>query len=79
MESGKEVGGLISPANVGCEDGWSERHKRLDSKPVQMLLAVERKKARMTAKQKVKGFGGKKLTVKRPAKKSPQAKGTRKR
>ena len=75
----KSVGGLISPAKVGCEDGWSERHKRLDSKPVQMLLAVERKKARMTAKQKAKGFGGKKLTVKRPTKKSQQAKGKRKR
>lgn len=47
--------------------------------PAQMLLAVERKKARMTAKQKAKGFGGKKLTAKRPAKKSQQAKSKRKR
>lgn len=36
----------------------------------QMLLAVERKKVKMTAKQSDKGFKGKKLSVKRCAKKS---------
>lgn len=45
----------------------------------QMLLAVERKKARMTAKQTTKGYKGKKLTIKRTTKKSSQAKGKRKR
>jgi len=41
----------------------------------QMLLAVERKKAQLKAKQQAKGFKGKKLVVKRSAKKaSPKKK-----
>lgn len=67
---------------VGGDDIEAEKegdHRPCQPEPTQMLLAVERKKALMTAKQKAKGFGGKKLTVKRPAKKSPQAKSKRKR
>ena len=70
-QAAKALGGVV-PVNTTIK---RVRAPRVE----QMLLAVERKKARMTAKQKAKGFGGKKLTVKRPAKKSPQAKGTRKR
>ena len=44
----------------------------------QMLLAVERKKARMTAKQTAQGYKGKKLTVKRTPKKSARVKSKRK-
>lgn len=42
--------------------------------PAQMLLAVERKRVRMTAKQAIKGLEGKKLVVKRTAKKALRTK-----
>lgn len=53
----------------------SSEYQPCQPEPTQMLLAVERKKAQLKAKQQAKGFKGKKLVVKRSAKKaSPKKK-----
>lgn len=61
-------------ANVDEMVEASADYKPCQPEPTQMLLAVERKKARISARQTAKGIKGKKLVVKRNAMKNPRSK-----
>lgn len=62
----------LDPNIVGGEDGSSDEkkcYKPCQPEPTQMLLAVEKKRARMKSGEEQKGLKGKKYSVKSPTRK----------